>query len=262
MRGSTRTQPRRKVRILLATDAAGEGIDLQHHCHRLVNFDIPFNPNRLEQRIGRIDRYGQTQTPEVRHFAPVAGDANSAAGTGRRDARPGGRQGRLGSCTTSARRTRSSRPTSSVSWAASTCDRPGPGRRRTPSPESCRASGLLNADLTRLEQDLATSRDKLHLRPANLQRVVEIAFELNKFPPMELVGSDRTDAPVFRLPSLGAAWEPVTRGLYTRLDPTHPRPIAFDPAGAHGGPGRRLHASRESPSAAHHPWAASRSLGR
>ena len=49
------------VRILLATDAASEGIDLQRHCHRLVNYDIPFNPNRLEQRIGRIDRYGQTQ---------------------------------------------------------------------------------------------------------------------------------------------------------------------------------------------------------
>ena len=47
------------VRILLATDAASEGIDLQRHCHRLVNYDIPFNPNRLEQRIGRIDRYGQ-----------------------------------------------------------------------------------------------------------------------------------------------------------------------------------------------------------
>ena len=58
------------VRVLLATDAAGEGIDLQTHCHRLVNFDIPFNPSRLEQRIGRIDRYGQTETPEVFHFVP------------------------------------------------------------------------------------------------------------------------------------------------------------------------------------------------
>ena len=58
------------VRVLLATDAAGEGIDLQTYCHRLVNFDIPFNPSRLEQRIGRIDRYGQTQEPEVFHFVP------------------------------------------------------------------------------------------------------------------------------------------------------------------------------------------------
>ena len=56
------------VRILLATDAASEGIDLHEHCHRLVNYDIPFNPNKLEQRIGRIDRYGQPKTPEVRHF--------------------------------------------------------------------------------------------------------------------------------------------------------------------------------------------------
>ena len=58
------------VRILVATDAAGEGIDLQAHCHRLVNFDIPFNPSRLEQRIGRIDRYGQRQAPEVYYLAP------------------------------------------------------------------------------------------------------------------------------------------------------------------------------------------------
>ena len=44
------------VRILLATDAASEGIDLQHHCHLLVHYEIPWNPNRLEQRNGRIDR--------------------------------------------------------------------------------------------------------------------------------------------------------------------------------------------------------------
>ena len=56
------------VRILLATDAASEGIDLQNHCHRLVHYDIPLNPNRLEQRNGRIDRYGQTARPEVCHF--------------------------------------------------------------------------------------------------------------------------------------------------------------------------------------------------
>ena len=47
------------VRILLATDAASEGIDLQNHCPRLVHYEIPWNPNRLEQRNGRIDRHGQ-----------------------------------------------------------------------------------------------------------------------------------------------------------------------------------------------------------
>ncbi len=67
------------MRVLLATDSAGEGIDLQAHCHRLVNFDIPFNPSRLEQRIGRIDRYGQTQRPEIFHFVPVTGSSTYTA---------------------------------------------------------------------------------------------------------------------------------------------------------------------------------------
>ena len=68
--GATRPEP---GAILLATDAASEGIDLHEHCHRLVNYDIPFNPNKLEQRIGRIDRDGQPKTPEVRHSSARGG---------------------------------------------------------------------------------------------------------------------------------------------------------------------------------------------
>jgi superfamily II DNA or RNA helicase len=55
---------RNKIRILLATDTASEGIDLQSHCYRMIHVEIPFNPNRLEQRNGRIDRHGQPN-PEV-----------------------------------------------------------------------------------------------------------------------------------------------------------------------------------------------------
>ena len=216
-----------KVRILLATDAAGEGIDLQNHCHRLVNFDIPFNPNRLEQRIGRIDRYGQTQTPEVRHFAPDA-SAGTALGkdvemlarvaekiaTIMRDLGSANEiiapdiQRQLGGIEVVPRK---------------------PKAEKDPVAVVMQGERSVNADLTRLEQDLAASRDKLHLRPPNLQRVVETAFQLNQLPPLVEVGSDRTDVPVFELPSLSSAWEPVTRGLYTRLDPDHARPIAFDP---------------------------------
>lgn len=50
----------RDVRILIATDAAGEGINLQR-AHLMVNYDLPWNPNRLEQRFGRIHRIGQTE---------------------------------------------------------------------------------------------------------------------------------------------------------------------------------------------------------
>ena len=49
-----------RTQILLATEAAGEGINLQF-CHLMINYDLPWNPNRLEQRMGRIHRYGQTK---------------------------------------------------------------------------------------------------------------------------------------------------------------------------------------------------------
>jgi SNF2 family DNA or RNA helicase len=49
-----------EVQVLLATDAAGEGINLQR-AHLIVNYDLPWNPNRIEQRFGRIHRIGQTE---------------------------------------------------------------------------------------------------------------------------------------------------------------------------------------------------------
>lgn len=49
-----------ETQVMVATEAAGEGINLQF-CNLMVNYDIPWNPNRLEQRMGRIHRYGQTR---------------------------------------------------------------------------------------------------------------------------------------------------------------------------------------------------------
>ena len=48
--------------LLLATDAAAEGLNLHHRCHLVVNYELPWNPARLEQRIGRVDRIGQRRT--------------------------------------------------------------------------------------------------------------------------------------------------------------------------------------------------------
>jgi len=56
-------------RLLFATDAASEGIDLQHSCHIMVNYELPWNPNRLEQRIGRLHRYGQEKEVKVWNFS-------------------------------------------------------------------------------------------------------------------------------------------------------------------------------------------------
>lgn len=56
------------ARVLLATEAGAEGHNLQF-CHRLVNFDLPWNPMRLEQRIGRVHRLGQARPVEIANLA-------------------------------------------------------------------------------------------------------------------------------------------------------------------------------------------------
>jgi ERCC4-related helicase len=50
-----------EAQFLISTEAGGEGINLQRHCHIMVNYDLPWNPMRLVQRIGRLYRYGQNK---------------------------------------------------------------------------------------------------------------------------------------------------------------------------------------------------------
>ncbi len=86
MHGGMRRDERREVEdrfrndpdalILLATDAAGEGINLQR-AHLMVNYDLPWNPNRLEQRFGRIHRIGQTEVCHLWNL--VAGETREGA---------------------------------------------------------------------------------------------------------------------------------------------------------------------------------------
>jgi superfamily II DNA or RNA helicase len=54
--------------VLLATDAAGEGLNLHHACRVVINLELPWNPVRLEQRAGRVDRIGQTRAVHVFHL--------------------------------------------------------------------------------------------------------------------------------------------------------------------------------------------------
>lgn len=53
------------VKVLVATEAAGEGINLHKKCSLMINYDVPWNPNRLEQRMGRIHRYGQKKEVNI-----------------------------------------------------------------------------------------------------------------------------------------------------------------------------------------------------
>ena len=83
-----------EVQVLLATDAAGEGINLQR-AHLMVNYDLPWNPNRLEQRFGRIHRIGQTEVCHLWNLVAEEtreGDVYRTAAREARGSAPGARR--------------------------------------------------------------------------------------------------------------------------------------------------------------------------
>jgi superfamily II DNA or RNA helicase len=254
----TEDPTRERVRVLLATDAAGEGIDLQTYCHRLVNFDIPFNPSRLEQRIGRIDRYGQTREPLVFHFVPdadssiYAADASFMARIAKKVANVEEDLGSVNQVIGEeiqehfARRAPSSRKATGVD----------PNEVIN----TALAGGVeLNARLTQLEQGFDESRAEMHLDPANLRRVVDTALRIDHQLPLIPIPYDeddpkgrnadefavrllprRADSPDgatpdwFEVPQVSRPWQTTLNSLYSRLQPEVARPITFNPAVAQG----------------------------
>ncbi|HEU5149562.1 MAG TPA: DISARM system SNF2-like helicase DrmD [Iamia sp.] len=240
---------REPLRVLLATDAAGEGIDLQARCHRLVNFDIPFNPSRLEQRIGRIDRYGQTEVPEVFHFVPDSSAttyASDASFMARIAAKVANVEQDLGSVNQVI-----GEEIQEHFAGRSRVRKKGKGVDANAVITQALAGGIeLNARLTELEQGFDASRSELHLEPANLRRVVDTALRIEHQLPLfpfeddsgeELYGL-RTESlswgqEVFGFAPRTTAWQAAARGLDTRLMPGVNRPITFDPAVAAEDPG-------------------------
>lgn len=233
------------VRVLVATDSAGEGIDLQDHCYRLVNFDIPFNPSRLEQRIGRIDRYGQSQPPEIYQLVPDV--TTSQYGQAAQflvnvlKKKIGNVAADLGSVNqvidaeiqdyfTQARRT----------------GKPAPRRPVTDEGgmiiTKALAGGMeLNRRLTELSRTYDERRAGMHLTPANSRRVVDAALALTSQPPLTGAGDSRSDAQVFDVPQVSPSWHPALRGLDTRLKPGIWRPVTFDDKAMRDENGRARH---------------------
>ena len=221
------------IRILLATDAAGEGIDLQNHCHRIVNYDIPFNPNRLEQRIGRVDRIGQSVPVEVIHFV----------GAGWQTAPPGSYAADLEYLSRVAAKIATERrdlgavnPVIAAAIEARMLGRPflaDPTSDAPPSAQQLQAERDLRAaragaDTARLRSHLDDSIRRLHVAPANVKRVVETGLALAGQPPLQARG-DAT----FAAPELRRGWERTLDGLADPLT-GEARLIAFDPAVAVG----------------------------
>jgi ERCC4-related helicase len=229
------------VRILLATDAASEGIDLQNHCSHLIHYEIPWNPNRLEQRNGRIDRHGQ-RAGQVNIYHFVSSTYHMA--------------------TTNKSKLDADleflwRAVEKVERIREDLGSVGPviadqveeamlGRRReldTSKAEANMPSRKLHAAVRRqrerleerirkLYEQLLEGKKELGMTPDNIQAVVEIALELAQQPPLQRrtlhdPHGDHPPIEVFDVPELSGSWSVCTDGL--EHPHTHQmRPIVFD----------------------------------
>ncbi len=220
------------VRILLATDAASEGIDLQRHCHHMIHYDIPFNPNRLEQRIGRLDRYLQEHQVDVAHFA----------GASWHDAPPGSYEADLEYLSRVAQKIAVARedlgsvnPVLAYAVEARMLGRPVLADPLAVSPKPSTSALKAEADVReqvrRLRRQLDDSVHTLHVAPANVRRVVDTGLALAGQPP--LAGLDGPVSGLVAPPDLRAGWERTVTGLADPLT-GEPRPLTFDPRLAAG----------------------------
>lgn len=227
------------VRILLATDAASEGLDLQNYCSRLIHYEIPWNPNRMEQRNGRVDRHGQKASQvDIYHFV-------AEGYHGRQLNQVGGAVDDLDADLEFLMRVAKKIETiredlGSVGQVlADDVEHAMLGKGYTlKSTDTAEKNSDPVRKMLKFERDLAKQIDslleqyretqrELRLSPANIQEVVEVGLELADQPP--LVPVERDDGKVvFDLPAFKGSWTSCADGLL------HPhteevRPITFDP---------------------------------
>lgn len=234
------------VRILLATDAASEGIDLQNHCSRLIHYEIPWNPNRLEQRNGRIDRHGQrADEVNIYHFVSSRYDQHTMSV---RDRKP--LDDDLEFLMQAVRKIENIREDlGNVGPVIATQVEEamlGIGNRRTLDTSKAEAKSparkllaferkqraQVEAHIRQLYEQLQAGKRELGLTPENILSVVETALELAKQPALQkrILEDPHGNYPpieVFDVPDLDGSWVKCTEGLW------HPhtqqkRPIVFD----------------------------------
>ena len=234
------------VRILLATDAASEGVNLQNHCSRLIHIEIPWNPNRMEQRNGRVDRHGQKASEvHIYHFVGQGFDTASTSG------KVGDLEADLEFLMRAALKVETIREDlgkvgpviatqveEAMLGRRSRLDTTRAEQEAEPIRRMLKFERKLREQLEKLAAQLDETRNDLNLTPDHIENVVRIGLELAGQPaliPVEITGiwPDPTGVnkrcPVFRLPALSDSWAQCADGL------AHPhnkriRPIVFDAA--------------------------------
>ncbi|MCT7953083.1 DISARM system SNF2-like helicase DrmD [Ancylothrix sp. C2] len=225
------------VRILLATDAASEGLDLQNYCSKLIHYEIPWNPNRMEQRNGRIDRHGQKANEVlVYHFVGKNYQQNSVSG-----AKPGELEGDLEFLMRAALKVNNIREDlgkvgpviaqqveEAMLGYRATLDTSKAEGESEPVRRMLKFERKVREQIDKLREQLNETRQNLRLTPDNIETVVKIGLELAEQPPLIEAEIKDLGGKAFYLPPLKSSWAVCSEGL------AHPhtkeiRPIVFDP---------------------------------
>lgn len=235
------------VRILIATDAASEGIDLQNHCCRLIHYEIPWNPNRLEQRNGRIDRHGQkSEHAFIYHFVgqgykrtakdvmskPVGdldGDLEFLARVVNKIEQIREDLGKVGPVIAQQLQEVMLGKMSRIDTTKA--ERDGEQIRKT-----LKVERKLREQIGKFRQQLDETVETLHLTGDAVRQVVEVGLNLARQPSLRPTtlkgvwprsGDVARNCPIFEMPQMSGSWALCTEGL------AHPhtnriRPITFE----------------------------------
>ena len=225
------------VRILLATDAASEGINLHNYCKYMIHIEIPWNPNVMEQRNGRIDRHGQrSKTVYIWHPVGQGFDAEGA-----RDLEPGDIVADGIFLLRAAKKVDAIREDlgsvgsvlceqiqNAMLGRSHRLDADVQNFRRERAKRMLSLEKELKGRIAKLHDNLQQSREDAKLTPDNVRKAVETALALAGKPPLTpvtLVGAPEGSA--WKVPTFTDSWSEASIGL------AHPhtgviRPVTFD----------------------------------
>lgn len=211
------------VRILLATDAASEGIDLQNHCHLMIHLEIPYNPNVMEQRNGRIDRHGQ-RASEVVIWHPVDAEGGHGEDILRALRKLDAMRADMGSVNPVI----APQLPDLLEGRRRDLDTRQAEARMEKSRRFVKAERDLRERVAKLHERLNETRHEQRLAPDHIERAVRTALRLADKPDLEPASLGGVpDGTVFRMPPLSGSWSRCLEGLehpYTQKV----RPITFD----------------------------------
>lgn len=220
------------VRILLATDAASEGIDLQNHCNCLIHLEIPYNPNVMEQRNGRIDRHGQ-KASEILIWHPVdsgtkPGDSNAVGGHKDDIIRALTKLESMREDMGSVNPVIAPQMAGLIEGRSNELNTAQAEAKIAKAKRAIRAEKDLQEKIKRLHQQLVSTQEDFHLTAEHIIAAVQTALEVAQKPllkPSTLANTP--DGSIFIMPEFTGSWAPCNKGL------RHPhtktiRPITFD----------------------------------